>query len=71
MNGSSQLFGTNKGLPEFGLRTQGHHAAIQHVQGRQRRLLMRVHMQTPLAGDPTNLRLAKAILIPAMANRAI
>ena len=32
---------------------------------------MRVHMQTPLAGDPTNLRLAKAILIPAMANRAI
>jgi len=31
MNGSSQLFGTNKGLPEFGLRTQGHHATIQYV----------------------------------------
>ena len=32
---------------------------------------MRVHMQAPLAGDPTNLQLANAILIPAMANRAI
>ncbi|KAL0037802.1 hypothetical protein WJX77_012478 [Trebouxia sp. C0004] len=41
------------------------------VQGRQRRLLMRVHMQAPLARDPTNLWLANAVLFPAMANRAV
>lgn len=46
------------------------HPAHSHL-GPQTRLLMRVHMQALLAGDPTNLRLAKAILIPAMANRAI
>ncbi len=31
MNGQSQFCGTNKDLPESGLRTQRHHATIQYV----------------------------------------
>ncbi len=31
MNGPSLCCGTSKDLPELGLRTQGHHAAIRHV----------------------------------------